>query len=389
MRTWPLIILAICFGVAFGVSLTVIELGASLTKSVDASVPTVAPPPSADGPHVVADEEEFNFGSMERDSSKSHVFKISNTGKALLMLKKGESTCRCTRFEIAQTTLLPGESTTVTIQWHATVPPGPFRQSASIETNDPSRTQLTFSISGDVTSSIRVDPDSIFFTAAPLNEPQTLQANIYSYRPGELKVLNYEFMETTTADKFDFRSEPMSAKAVAAEKDAQSGVVLYVTVKPGLPLGSFRQKIKVNLNLNNNSVELPIDGTTVSDIVIAGSNWNDEHSLLTFGTVSQREGAKAELFILAHGPHRNKLHPTVKEVTPDGLKDVLKVHFDEPTDGPNESTIRLPFTVEIPPGTPPMLHLGGQEGKIGEILIDSGDPDVKAIRVRVRFAVGE
>jgi hypothetical protein len=264
-----------------------------------------------------------------------------------------------------------------------------FRSSATIETNDPSRTQLTFTISGDVTSSIRVDPDSIIFTAVPLNEPQTIQAHIYSYRPGELKVLNYEFLETATADKFEFRSEPMSAKAVAEEKDAQSGVVLYITVKPGLPLGSFRQKIKINLNLNNSSVELPIEGTTVSDVLVAGSNWDDEHSLLTLGTVSQREGAKAELFILAHGSHRNQLHPTVKEIIPDVLKDVLKVHFDQPSAGPNESSIRLPFTVEIPPGTPPMLHLGGQEGKIGEILIDSGDPDAKTIKVRVRFAVGE
>jgi hypothetical protein len=389
MRIWPLIVLAICFGVVFGVSLTVIELGASLTKSVDASIPTIAPPPSPDGPHVVADEEEFNFGNMERDSSKSHVFTVRNTGKAPLELKKGESTCRCTRFEIAQTNLQPGDSTSVTIQWHATVPPGPFRQSATIETNDPSRTQLTFTISGDVTSSIRVDPDSIIFTAVPLNEPQTIQANIYSYRPGQLKVLNYEFLESATADKFEFRSEPMSAKAIAEEKDAQSGVVLYVTVKPGLPLGSFRQKIKINLNLNNNSVELPIEGTTVSDVLVAGSNWDDERSLLTLGTVSQREGTKAELFILAHGSHRNQLHPTVKEIIPDVLKDVLKVHFDQPSAGPNESSIRLPFTVEIPPGTPPMLHLGGQEGKIGEILIDSGDPDAKTIKVRVRFAVGE
>ncbi len=385
MRYWPLVLLAICFGVAFGVSLTVIELGASLTKSVDASIPTISPPPSPDGPRVVADEEEFNFGSMERDSSKSHVFTVRNTGKAPLELKKGESTCRCTRFEIAQTTLQPGDSTAVTIQWHATVPPGPFRQSANIETNDPARTQLTFTISGDVTSSIRLEPDSIIFTAISVNKSQTIQANIYSYRPGQLKVLNYEFMETATADKFEFRSEPMPAKTVAEEKDAQSGVVLYVTVKPGLPLGSFRQKIKINLNLNNNSVELPIEGNTVSDVVVAGSNWDDERSLLTLGTVSRSEGAKAELFILAHGSHRNQLHPTVKEVTPD----VLKVHFDQPSVGPNESSIRLPFTVEIPPGTPPMLHLGGQEGKIGEILIDSGDPDAKTIKVRVRFAVGE
>ncbi|MFZ1007966.1 MAG: hypothetical protein WAN65_14090, partial [Candidatus Sulfotelmatobacter sp.] len=281
--------------------------------------------------------------------------------------------------------LNPGESTSVTIEWHATVPPGPFRQSATIETNDPARPQLTFTITGDVVASIRVDPDTIVFSAISMNEPHTADVNVFSYRPGQLKVVGYEFMESSNADKFTFQAEPMPANTVQEEKNAQGGVVLHVTVKPGLPLGAFRQKIKINLNLDNNSVELPIEGNTVSDVEIAGASWDDDHSLLTLGTVNRHDGAKAELFILAHGPHRNELHLAVKQVTPD----VLKVTFGQPVAGENDSSVQLPFTVEIPPGTPPMLHLGGQEGKVGEILIDTGDLDAQTLRIRVRFAVGE
>jgi hypothetical protein len=385
MRLWPLVFLSIFFGAAFGIGLTVMELGASLTSTVDASIPPLVPVASPDGPHVVADQEEYNFGSMERDSHKSHVFTVRNDGKSKLVLKKGESTCRCTQFVIAETNLNPGESTSITIEWHATVPPGPFRQSATIETDDPARPQLTFTITGDVVASIRVDPDTIVFSAISMNEPHTADVNVFSYRPGQLKVVGYEFMESSNADKFTFRAEPMPAKTVQEEKDAQGGVVLHVTVKPGLPLGAFRQKIKINLNLDNNSVELPIEGNTVSDVEVAGASWDDDHSLLTLGTVNRHDGAKAELFILVHGPHRKQLHPTVKEVTPD----VLKVTFGQPVTGENDSSVQLPFTVEIPPGTPPMLHLGGQEGKVGEILIDTGDLDAQTLRIRVRFAVGE
>jgi hypothetical protein len=281
--------------------------------------------------------------------------------------------------------LKPEESTSITIEWHATVPPGPFRQSATIETNDPARPQLTFTIAGDVTSSIRVEPDNIAFSGISMNEPHTADVNIFSYRPGQLKLLNYEFMEASNADKFELRAETMPANAVKEEKDAESGVVLHVTVKPGLPLGTFRQKIKINLNQSNGSVEVPIEGNTVSDVMVAGPAWDDERSLLTLGTVSSREGSKAELFILAHGPHRKQLNPKVKEVTPD----VLKVAFGQPQIGSGDGPVRIPVTVEIPPGLPSMLHLGGEEGKVGEILIDSGDPDAKTIRIRVRFAVGE
>jgi Protein of unknown function (DUF1573) len=385
MRYWPLVVLVILFGAAFGIGLTVMELGASLIGPVDASVPTPAPIKSPDGPRVVADQEEFNFGSMERDSHKSHVFTIHNEGRSLLVLKKGESTCRCTKFDIAQTDIKPGDSTTVAIEWKATVPPGPFRQSATIETNDPARPELTFTITGDVTSSLRILPDSIVFSGISINEPQTAEVHIFSYRPEPLKVANYEFMETASADKFEFHSESMPTKMLEEESDAKSGLVLHVTVKPGLPLGSFRQKIKINLNQNDNSFELPIEGNTISDVVIAGPNWDDDHSLLTLGTVSGREGVKAQLFILAHGPHRKQLRPVVKEVNPD----VLKVTFGDITTGADDGPVRVPVTIQIPPGLPPMLHLGGQEGKVGEILIDTNDPEAATVRIRVRFAIGE
>jgi hypothetical protein len=361
------------------------ELGASPAGTVDATLAFNSTPISPDGPHVVADQEEYNFGSMERESTKSHVFVVRNEGRSPLVLKKGESTCRCTKFEIANGTLPPGEATSVTIDWHATVPPGPFRQSATIDTNDPARPQLTFTITGDVTSSHRVVPDSLAFSGISMNEPHTAEVNIFSYRPGQLEVVGHEFTEASTADKFEFRAEPMPAKAVQEEKDAQSGVVLHVTVKPGLPLGAFKQKIVVRLNQTSDPVEVPIEGNTVSDVVVAGRNWDDDKSLLSFGTVSGRDGAKAELFILAHGPHAKQLRPTVKQLTPN----VLKITVGQPAAGADGSSVRVPLTVEIPAGTPAMLHLGGEEGKIGEILIDTNDPEAETIRIRVRFAVGE
>ncbi|HZZ27306.1 MAG TPA: DUF1573 domain-containing protein [Pirellulales bacterium] len=386
MRHWVLIVLAILFGAGFGLGITVMELGASLTSTVDASMamrPTAA---SLQGPHVVPDQEEYNFGSMERESHKSHVFTIRNDGHAPLILKKGETTCRCTKFEIAETDLKPGDSTAVTLEWKARdVNPGAFRQSATIETNDPARPQLTFTISGDVTSSYRVNPTALAFSSISASEPHTADINIYSYRSGQLAVDSHEFTESSTADKFEFRAEPMPASTVQEEKNAQSGVVAHVTVKPGLPLGAFRQKIHIHLNQEEEALEVPIEGNTIADVVIAGRNWDDDHSLLTLGTVSGPEGATAELFIVAHGTHRNDLHPKIKSVKPE----MLKVSLGDPQGGTGDSPVRIPIKIEIPPGTRPMLHLGGEEGKLGEILISTDLPEAQTIRILVRFAVGE
>ncbi|HTQ39161.1 MAG TPA: DUF1573 domain-containing protein [Pirellulales bacterium] len=386
MRHWFLIILAVVLGLAFGLGLTVMELGASFTSTVDASLAQQNSPVSPDAPHVVADEEEYKFGSMERESLKTHVFTIRNEGHSPLSLHKGASTCRCTKFELAGETVKPGESTTVTIEWKARdVQPGPFRQSATIETNDPARPELTFTISGDVTNSYRMTPTSLAFSSISAGEPQTAEVHIFSYRPGQLEVVGHEFTETSTADKFEFQAVPMPASVLHDEKDAQSGVVLHITVKPGLPLGAFRQKIQIRLNLAEDPIELPIEGNTISDVVIAGRGWDDDHSLLTLGTVSGREGIKTELFIVAHGTHRKDLHPTIKQVTPDDLK----VTLGEPLGGTGDTPMRLPVMLEIPPGSRPALHLGGEEGKLGEVLIGTDLPEAKTIRILVRFDVGE
>jgi hypothetical protein len=393
MRIWFLVAAAIVLGLAFGYGLTVMELGASPVGSVDSVLNFQTPKPVGNGPRVVADNEEYKFGSMERESYKSHVFTVRNEGHEPLILKKGESTCRCTKFEIGDKnlktgesiTINPGESATVNVQWHATVPPGTFRQSATIETNDSSRPQLTFTITGDVTASHRMTPDNLVFSSVSASEPHTADVSIYCYRSGQLEVTSHQFTDASTADKFDFKSEPMPANLVKDDKDAQSGVILHVTVKPGLPLGEFHQKLQIHLNQLEDAIELPIVGTTVSDLVIAGRGWDDDHSLLTLGTFSSHDGAKAELYILAHGRHRKDLHPTIKEVTPD----VLKVKLGKPVATVDDGPVRVPVTVEIPPGSPAMLHLGGEEGKLGNILIDTGDKEAEQIRIRVRFAIGE
>jgi hypothetical protein len=168
-----------------------------------------------------------------------------------------------------------------------------------------------------------------------------------------------------------------------AEENAQSGVLLVVTVKPGLPLGAFRQKIDLKLNVSDDLVSLPIEGTTVSDLQVIGPGWDDNRGILIFENVDGRVGAKANLNLLARGPNRKKLHPSLKEATPD----FLKVSFGEPRQSSDEAPVLVPFTVEIPPGTKAAAHMGGGGGKLGEILIDTGDPEAATVKLRVQFAV--
>ncbi len=133
-------------------------------------------------------------------------------------------------------------------------------------------------------------------------------------------------------------------------------------------------------------VEVPIEGKVISDLQVIGrDNWNGDRNVLNFGPVSSQEGAKAELFLHARGPHRHELKPKVRKVMPDWLK----VTIGQATELAGGELVRVPITVEIPRGSPAGLHLGGLQGELGDVLIETGEPDAKLVRLRVRFAVGE
>jgi hypothetical protein len=388
MRLSILVLLAVALGLTFGVGITVIELGASPAGNVDDAFSARPAPIDPNGPKAVVEgSEEFDFGSMERESFKSHTFTIRNDGHKLLILEKGESSCRCTTFEVAKTHLQPGESGEVKIEWQArNVSAGPFRQSATVNTNDPAHPQISFSIFGKVTFSHKVVPDSVVFTDAAANQPHTAEVKIYSYRPGKLELVGApQFSNSELADKIEVRTEPMSEEMLHEEADAQSGLLVTITVKPGLPLGPFRQKIDLRLNLDDNPVStITVEGNVISDIVVVGGRyWDKDNDMLRFDTLNAREGASTKLFILASGPYRDQVKPKLKSVSPE----FLKVTVGEPAAIEGSQQVRIALTVEIPPDAPGGNHMGGKGGKLGEIVLETGHPEATTMKIPVRFAI--
>ena len=189
MRFWMLLTAAVILGLGFGLGMTIVELGPSPAGNIAEVMAAKHGVASESGPHLAIDQEEFDFGTMEQNSHRTHTFVVSNTGHAPLLLKKGDTTCRCTKFEIVKTELAPGEKTAVELEWKATVPPGNFRQTATIDTNDPAVPQLKLSISGKVTSSFRIVPDTVTFSGITVNQPHDAEVRIFSYRSEKLEVL--------------------------------------------------------------------------------------------------------------------------------------------------------------------------------------------------------
>jgi hypothetical protein len=328
-----------------------------------------------------------DFGHVERDTKVWHTFKITNVGQGVLTLKDGGTTCTaCTIAALSHSTVAPGQSTDVTVQYEVNPQKARFSQIATLLTNDPKRPRVELAIMGLVTSRFNVSPAELTFTNVSAREPTTAEVKITTSVADQLKIASAEVGSPEAADDFQLTSEPLRAEQLQTD-GAKAGSKLLVTLKPGLPLGPIRQTIRLTIDTGPDSqpgsLVIPVEGIVVSDLSIVGPKWNSDLGVLTIGSVRGAEGAKRELRLLVRGDARRDVRVEPAEVKPSWLK----VLVGEPTEL-SPSVMQLPLSVEIPAGSPPSIHLGTDQGAYGEVVLRvQGHPDVREMRMLVKFLV--
>jgi hypothetical protein len=388
MRIWLIAGVSIVVGIVAGWAWTAAELGASpsggdrVEWGWPESAAAPAPAAPAKAPKVSVDQKNFNFGHLELGGVGRHEFVFKNEGHGPLVLSKGETSCVCTVAEIAHPTVAPGASTSVEVEWHPKAR-GQFRQSVQVLTNDPRQPKIELVVYGDIVSSYSLEPQTIVFSGVPANRGTTADTRIYSYDTDNLEILNPELADKANTKYFTVAVEKLTPSELKQEKGAKSGCRLIVTVKPGLPAGPFGERIRFHLNIAGDpQLELALQGNIVGPIDVWGPNWDDEHKMVSFGTVRSREGAKAQLFLTVRSDALKQANFRVTKVVPKTLKVTLgKMQ----SIGPNVG--RVPLTIEIPPGSPPDDHLGTQIGPLAKIMLDTGLAENEQMRILVRYAV--
>ncbi len=392
MKSWHVVVLSLVLGLGLGVGITRLRVhlapwdgtpeGVRGTRTEP--VPSLEKAMSREGPKVAVDKETHECGVVESQVMDKHSFQISNVGTKALTLTKGETSCKCTVSALEKTGLQPGESTKVILEWTPKVE-GPFRHSATITTNDPSRPRLTLIVSGRAITAVKSVPAEIAFTSVAAGEPTSQPVQILGYVPDRLRIDGYELLEPQFADHFEIKLAPMTPAQLAEEKDAKSGYSGHVTVKPGLPTGTFRQTIRVKTGIKTSpKLDLLVQGKVVSDLSVAGAGFDSDLGILMVDNVSSREGAERRLLVLARGPHHKEVKLKPKEIWPD----LLKVEIGQATELPGRPVSQTLIAIRIPKGSPPANHLGSEQGRLGRILLETGlPPPASSLIIRVRFAV--
>jgi hypothetical protein len=384
MRIFTVIIVSAIVGMLAGGTIAYVgvatdgDVGEIVANDPQAHAPT----PVGKAPRVQVDETLHHFGTIERGRKKSHRFEVKNVGTAPLRLTVGATSCKCTLGAVTDDAIPPGDSTNVELEWSAKQDSGPFRQTATIHTNDPLQSQIELVIEGEVVAATGVQPTDFVFDKITVGESKSAEVYVMSLVQDKVEVSKAELSDPATRDKFDVKIEAVE-RELLPNPNAKDGVRITLTAKDELPIGRFDQWLSLQTNLKDSeTLDIPIIGRVVGDISVHGALWNEEMGVLSLGKVKSSEGNRTRINLVVRGAGAADVKFEIQSIDPPELKASIGAPKQL-----KESLKHVPLEIEIPAGTRPMVRLNSSQGEAGRIVLSTTHAKVKELVLDVRFAV--
>lgn len=350
--------------------------------------------PAAAAAVADAPQTRHAFGTIGTGAEGTHEFLVRNLGTAPLVLTRGATSCSCTVSdfespegdgESGRKEVPPGGSTLVRLTWRGKGAGGPFRQQATVFTNDPRRPEIAFVVEGTVVPTWKAVPESIVVPSLATGAGTEAVVRLFTFGTAAPVLTGITATDPQTASLFTFAPSPLSADDLASEPGATGGLSVAVRIAPGLPIGSFRQTIEARLSIPDEiKAEIPVEGTVSGALALAGNAWDSSRQAVLLGSVSGRTGGRTDLFLVAKGPHAASVRPTVKEAVPASL--VVEIGSGIPVG--DRGMVRIPLSITIPPGSPPANHRCSEQGPAGRIVLETGHPETPVYSIPVCVVIG-
>lgn len=334
----------------------------------------------------------YDFGTMRHLDTGKHSFEVKNVGTAVLTLKPNMTTCQCTKVEVSKRRVSPGETALVTLHWDSDRAMALFRQQATVETNDPDNPEVVFTIQGLFIFPIITKPTSVVFPVIYANSKAETEGYCTIYGFEEEPKLQFTSIDWTDKEHFDIELTPVELDEADKEdtlnKNASYKYLSKITVKPGLPMGPFREKFVLKTNyLVKPTVEIFVSGQVSSDrIVFNGKGYDRTKGILDLGTVSINQGTSQQLNLVLSGLGAANTEIEIKEVHPPCLKVVINDEA-KPAEGETRRIRTLTMNLSIPPGSPSGDYSNLEAGTNGYIVFTTTNPDITTIRLPVTFNI--
>ncbi|WP_425396981.1 DUF1573 domain-containing protein [Aeoliella sp.] len=383
MRVLPVVVVSLILGSGVGAWSAYHSVGSQRTAEEIAALRGDEVGDGSELPKFEIDSLSHEFGTMQRGTSRSHSFKVTNSGDKPLNVEVVGTTCKCTAGDMAKNPIPPGETVDLTLNWVAKVNVGTFRQTATVETNDPRARRVELTVEGMVTDVSTVEPKEWFFDKLRLGEGRTESIYLMATEDEELVIESAEIENEEAAGKYKVEVVEVP-KDELPDPQAKAGYRVDVTPLDGLALGPLHDWVLLKTNIESaRELRVPIMGTVVGDIELRGpSAYNDVTGSIHFGDVKSAEGAEVKLFINVGGEHAADTTFEVGEVDPD----YLEIELGEPRKL-RDDLYHVPLVVRLPPGLPPVIRNGTGQGEAGHVVLKTNHPKNPEISFGVRFVI--
>ena len=107
----------------------------------------------ANAPVISVDDPEFQFGTIEQGEKVEHTYKVTNSGKSDLHIRKVSASCGCTAVQPEKNVIAPGESVSIKTVFNSAGKVGNQNKTVTIITNDPRKSKMILWVKGEVTKS--------------------------------------------------------------------------------------------------------------------------------------------------------------------------------------------------------------------------------------------
>ncbi|MFG0289865.1 MAG: DUF1573 domain-containing protein [Rhodopirellula sp. JB044] len=318
--------------------------------------------PTEELPIAVVEESTYDFGMIDPHTTTSHSFNVRNDGQGPLSLKVAGTSCKCTVGKLEHELLMPGATTTVTMEWNTGYQADEYEQTATIVTNDPLHKEIKLSVKGVVRAEL-IAPKSVELIAQQLGEMATGEIILFSQLWDDFTIMSITTDEDDTT--LNWETSPIDNDDVElADKESKSAVRVALAMPRHRP-GNFQGNFTVTIRPGDGSADITREisyGGKVRPPISFISPLLHRHDGLHIGTLTAGEESTWHLYARVRGGEGLQIE--VLDVEPKELKAEI-----QPTSREGDYRLTLKIEKDCPMT---IFNLDHQRG-----YVQVGDPEDK------------
>jgi len=216
--------------------------------------------PDANGARIQLDSDVWDFKDVEYGAPCEHVFKITNHGRATLVITSAVASCGCTVPTLKRKDIPPGQSEDLHVTYDS-FRRGPFEKLVTVTSNDDARPRVALTIKGNIVSDVNVSPlHGVYWMNPVPREDAGGTKQRVTLTTSRLPQLVVRLVEC---------DNPHLEWKLVDGPDARTRY-LDLGFRKGTPAGEFNASLRIYTNGGKDSIlVVPVHATIQGDIILS------------------------------------------------------------------------------------------------------------------------